>query len=99
MISWLMNRHHRARPRISILGTVPRGFKAMGVPVINHEILASFATELPVSIIVLLIEHIAISKSFGRVNNYRIDPSQELIAIGFTNIFAVSASTQRFGLG
>lgn len=36
--------------------------------------------------IVLLIEHIAISKSFGRINNYTINPSQELVAIGVTNI-------------
>jgi sodium-independent sulfate anion transporter 11 len=35
---------------------------------------------------VLIIEHIAISKSFGRVNNYVINPSQELIAVGLTNI-------------
>jgi solute carrier family 26 (sodium-independent sulfate anion transporter), member 11 len=37
-------------------------------------------------VIVLLIEHIAISKSFGRVNNYTINPSQEMVAIGVTNI-------------
>lgn len=36
--------------------------------------------------IVLLIEHIAISKSFGRVNNYIINPSQEMVAIGVTNL-------------
>lgn len=36
--------------------------------------------------IVLLIEHIAIAKSFGRINNYTIDPSQELVAIGVTNL-------------
>lgn len=36
--------------------------------------------------IVLLIEHIAISKSFGRINNYTINPSQEMIAIGVTNL-------------
>lgn len=35
----------------------------------------------------MLIEHIAISKSFGRINNYTIDPSQELVALGFTNVF------------
>lgn len=34
----------------------------------------------------LLIEHIAIAKSFGRVNNYTIDPSQEMVAIGVTNL-------------
>jgi solute carrier family 26 (sodium-independent sulfate anion transporter), member 11 len=41
---------------------------------------------LPSTVIVLLIEHIAISKSFGRINNYIINPSQELVAIGITNI-------------
>lgn len=38
------------------------------------------------SVIVLLIEHIAIAKSFGRINNYTINPSQELLAIGATNL-------------
>jgi sodium-independent sulfate anion transporter 11 len=41
---------------------------------------------LPATVIVLLIEHIAISKSFGRINNYIINPSQEMVAIGITNI-------------
>jgi sodium-independent sulfate anion transporter 11 len=59
----------------------------MGVPVLNHTLVSSIAPFLPGAIIVLLIEHIAISKSFGRVNNYVINPSQELIAIGVTNIF------------
>lgn len=36
--------------------------------------------------IVLLIEHIAIAKSFGRINNYTINPSQEMVAIGVTNL-------------
>jgi sodium-independent sulfate anion transporter 11 len=48
--------------------------------------LTQIAPDIPVTIIVLLIEHISISKSFGRINNYVIDPSQELVAIGFTNI-------------
>ena len=43
-------------------------------------------SQLPAAVIVLLIEHIAISKSFGRVNNYVINPSQEMVAIGVTNI-------------
>lgn len=49
-------------------------------------LLTQIAGDIPVTIIVLLIEHISISKSFGRINNYVIDPSQELVAIGFTNI-------------
>lgn len=52
---------------------------------INQRIINSLISELPATVIVLLIEHIAIAKSFGRLNNYNIDPSQELIAIGVTN--------------
>ncbi|XP_076459235.1 sodium-independent sulfate anion transporter-like isoform X2 [Babylonia areolata] len=35
-----------------------------------------------------LVESIAIGKAFARVNNYKIDPTQELIAIGAANIFS-----------
>ncbi|RMZ74776.1 hypothetical protein DV737_g5751, partial [Chaetothyriales sp. CBS 132003] len=86
LVSYLMERHHRDNPTIKILGTVPRGFKNAAVPTINKEIISSFANELPASVIVLLIEHIAISKSFGRINNYTINPSQEMVAIGVSNI-------------
>lgn len=72
--------------KFSILGTVPRGFKHAQVPTLTPEIIGTFTSQLPASIIVLLIEHISISKSFGRINNYTIDPSQEFVAIGVTNI-------------
>lgn len=86
MISWLVNRHHRKSPLFKILKTVPRGFKNAAVPVVDKEIIRSFIGDLPATVIVLLIEHIAISKSFGRVNNYTINPSQEMVAIGMANV-------------
>lgn len=72
--------------RWAILGPVPRGFTDTGAPPVNITIIKAFASELPATIIVLLIEHIAIAKSFGRINNYVINPSQELLAIGITNL-------------
>ncbi|KAJ2641478.1 hypothetical protein GGF44_002102, partial [Coemansia sp. RSA 1694] len=87
LISFLVNRNHRASPKFSILGVVPRGFEHMEVPTVNADILSAVAGKLPSAIIVLIIEHISISKSFGRINNYTINPNQELIAIGITNIF------------
>ncbi|KAJ2749379.1 hypothetical protein GGI19_005690 [Coemansia pectinata] len=87
LISFLVNRNHRTNPKFSILGVVPRGFKHMQVPTVNSDILSAVAGKLPSAIIVLIIEHISISKSFGRINNYTINPNQELIAIGITNIF------------
>ncbi|KAF2750798.1 sulfate permease [Sporormia fimetaria CBS 119925] len=89
LISYLCNRTHRANgtdPIFTTLGNVPRGFQHARVPRITTDIISSFASELPSTVIVLLIEHISISKSFGRVNNYTIDPSQELVAIGITNV-------------
>ncbi|KAL8903321.1 MAG: hypothetical protein Q9207_004009 [Kuettlingeria erythrocarpa] len=88
LISYLANRHHREKSQrvFRILGEVPRGFQNAAVPKINATIIKTFVGELPASVIVLLIEHIAIAKSFGRVNNYTIDPSQEMVAIGVTNL-------------
>ena len=86
LISFLVNRHHRKKPKFTILGKVPRGFKYATAPVINKQMIKAFAKDLPAVVIVMLIEHISISKSFGRVNNYVINPSQELVAIGITNI-------------
>ncbi|EPQ58453.1 sulfate permease [Gloeophyllum trabeum ATCC 11539] len=86
--SWLYTRHRRSAHGtypIKILGTVPRGFKHIGQPIIDKKLISVLAPELPVATIILLLEHIAISKSFGRVNGYKINPNQELIAIGVTN--------------
>ncbi|KAJ6099315.1 hypothetical protein N7467_000850 [Penicillium canescens] len=91
MISAAVNIHRRGHPAFKLLGNVPRGFKVAGVPKINIPIIKAFMGELPAAVIVLLIEHIAISKSFGRVNNYTIDPSQEFIAIGISNLLGLWA--------
>ncbi|KAL1970567.1 hypothetical protein VTN77DRAFT_4211 [Rasamsonia byssochlamydoides] len=85
MISAAVNLH-RKKPLFKLLGKVPRGFTAAGVPKIDTTIISAFSKNLPAAVIVMLIEHIAISKSFGRVNNYTIDPSQEMVAIGITNL-------------
>ena len=86
MISWLVNRHHRKKPRLAILGVVPRGFQNAGAPQMNLRIVRTFASQLPAAVIVLVIEHISIAKSFARVNHYSVDPSQEMVATGMTNL-------------
>ncbi|KAK5990927.1 Sulfate permease 2 [Cladobotryum mycophilum] len=86
MISWLINKDRKHHPAIRVLGVVPKGFRDAGVPKIDSSLVSKFGSHLPAGIIVMLVEHIAISKSFGRVNNYTIDPSQEMVAIGMSNI-------------
>ncbi|KAK2460541.1 hypothetical protein APHAL10511_007011 [Amanita phalloides] len=85
--SWLYCRHrftHNKYP-INILKTVPSGFKHVGQPQIDRKLLVALAPDIPVATIILLLEHIAIAKSFGRLYGYKINPNQELIAIGVTN--------------
>ncbi|KAI0303406.1 sulfate permease [Multifurca ochricompacta] len=75
LASWLYTRHRRSK----------KGLKHVGTPNIDPKLLSALAPKFPVATIILLLEHIAISKSFGRINGYKIDPNQELVAIGVTN--------------
>lgn len=100
--AWLKDfkpRNYKKFP-ISVLGPVPSGFQHVHAVDLNHNLLSDLAGQIPVSVIVLLLEHIAISKSFGRLNNYKINPNQELIAIGVTNLigpnFGAYAATGSF---
>ncbi|QNP97072.1 sulfate transporter family-domain-containing protein [Yarrowia lipolytica] len=88
LISWAVCHPHKKSGKfpISIIKTVPRGLIHTGVMKVDTIYMSKMASELPVSTVVLLLEHIAISKSFGRVNDYKISPDQELIAIGVTNL-------------
>lgn len=71
---------------IQTIGVVPSGLRHVGVMTVPLGIIGDMASEIPVSTIILLLEHIAISKSFGRINDYKVVPDQELIAIGVNNL-------------
>ncbi|EWZ50514.1 SulP family sulfate permease [Fusarium oxysporum f. sp. radicis-lycopersici 26381] len=86
VMSWVLNMHRRDDPLFKVLGAIPKGFQNIGVPKLTTELISDFVPYLPATVIVLLVEHMAISKSFGRVNNYTIDPSQEMVAIGMANL-------------
>lgn len=87
LVAFLINIGKTTSP-ISILKTVPAGFTAMAVPEVPTDLISAVASSLPSGVIILILEHVAIAKSFGRINDYSINPNQEIIAIGFTNIWA-----------
>ncbi|CDO96255.1 unnamed protein product [Kluyveromyces dobzhanskii CBS 2104] len=87
LISWGITRHKASEDYpISLLGTVPSGLNNVGVMKLPDGLVSHIAPELPSAVIILVLEHIAISKAFGRVNGYKVVPDQELIAIGVTNL-------------
>ncbi|XP_060700440.1 sodium-independent sulfate anion transporter isoform X2 [Hemiscyllium ocellatum] len=57
------------------------------------EMLQNFGAGLAVVPLVGFLESIAIAKAFASQNNYRIDPNQELLAIGSTNILGSLVSS------
>ncbi|TLD39523.1 sulfate permease-like protein [Venturia nashicola] len=81
LISFLVNRQHRQKPKFSLIGFVPSGFRDASLPKMDMPLIQALAPSLPAVFI-----HISIAKSFGRINNYTIDPSQEILAIGVTNV-------------
>lgn len=84
LIAFLINIGRTTNP-LNIVKTVPAGLNDVGIKELNSEILGICAPYLPGICVVLILEHIAIAKSFGRVNDYKVEPSQECIAIGATN--------------
>ncbi|KAJ8118884.1 hypothetical protein OPT61_g209 [Boeremia exigua] len=88
-ISWLVNRNMpEGKAKFRIVGHIDKGFSHAGVPEMNGELFGVIASELPAIVVILIVEHIAIAKSFGRIFGYTIQPSQEMIAQGASNILS-----------
>ncbi|KAI9322710.1 sulfate transporter family-domain-containing protein [Dichotomocladium elegans] len=84
-ISFLVNMGKEKSP-FSILKNVPAGFDAMGVPRMDIDILGDISGVLPSIVLIMVLEHVSVAKSFGRMSDYVIDPNQEIMAIGVTNL-------------
>ncbi|KAI9287489.1 sulfate transporter family-domain-containing protein [Umbelopsis sp. AD052] len=87
LLSYLITMHQTTSP-FHVLGPVPAGFQGMEVPVINTHLLSLIASKLPSVVVLLIMEHVAIAKSLGKMTDYKIDVDQEIISIGLTNIIA-----------
>ncbi len=63
--AWLYTRHRESASGsypIKILKDVPGGLRHVGQPVIDPELVSALAGQLPIAVIILLLEHIAIAK-------------------------------------
>ncbi|KAG9289939.1 hypothetical protein G9A89_010245 [Geosiphon pyriformis] len=68
--SWLIVRG-KDTPSIHILGDVPSGFKNIGPPITDINLVKQIAGRIPVIVLILIMEHIAIAKNFGKINHYK----------------------------
>lgn len=88
-ISWLVHRTvAEGHEKFRIVGHIEKGFSHAAVPEMDTELWSLVAGELPAILIILIVEHIAIAKNFGREYGYTVIPSQEILAQGFANLLS-----------
>jgi SulP family sulfate permease len=83
LVTYLFSLHQLG---LSIIGDIPKGLPAFGAEFIS---LADFRLLLPVILVISLVsymESIAVAKAIAKKEGYRIDPNQELVALGSANI-------------
>ncbi|ORY47693.1 sulfate permease [Rhizoclosmatium globosum] len=73
---------------ISIVKSVPWGLSGIQQPNLSLPYAASIFPAIPSVFLVSLLEHIAVVKTYGRINGYNPDSNQEIVAIGLTNVCA-----------
>ncbi|KAF3350199.1 sulfate permease [Verticillium dahliae] len=89
IISYLVNyKLPRDEAKFRLVGNIEAGFRHAGIPRFDSELTILILPKLPAVLIVLVIEHIAIAKSFGRMFGYTVTPSQEIMAQGIANLFS-----------
>ncbi|XP_050764601.1 sodium-independent sulfate anion transporter [Gymnogyps californianus] len=86
-----------------LTGSIPRGLPAFRLPrfsmaapngtVTFQSMVEDMGVGLAVVPLMGLLETIAIAKAFASQNDYRIDPNQELLAMGFANVLGSFVSS------
>ncbi|KAI8906884.1 sulfate transporter family-domain-containing protein [Gorgonomyces haynaldii] len=81
LVSYLVN---SSKPNtFRVVGFIPSGLNYIKAP--SFDNIGKVFSAAGVIVLVSIMEHIAVTKSFGRVNGYNVDPNQEIIALGLTN--------------
>ncbi|NXD84166.1 S2611 protein, partial [Halcyon senegalensis] len=88
---------------LTLTGSIPQGLPAFQLPRFSmvapngtvpfRSMVEDMGAGLAVVPLMGLLESIAIAKAFASQNNYRIDPNQELLALGFANILGSFVSS------
>jgi sodium-independent sulfate anion transporter 11 len=85
LLSFLINRN-RATPAFKITKDVPAGLPVPRAPDLSLNVLSTIIVSALVLSLISVLESIAIGRSLGRKNGYRIRTNQELLALGTANL-------------
>ena len=91
---------------VVLVGDIPGGLPAVGLPAVGADDLSALLVPALGVMIVAYVDNVLTARAFATRNGYRIDPNQELLALGVTNLavgcaqgFPVSSSGSRTVVG
>jgi sulfate permease, SulP family len=73
---------------VAVVGEIPGGLPSIGLPSIDGSWIGQL---VPIALTITLVgymESIAVAKVYARKNRYEIEPNQELVALGASNVAA-----------
>ena len=79
---------HLADSGIAVVGELPKGLPAIGVPSILIDDIQALVPTAFACFVLAYAEGISTARSFAQKHGYEIDPEQELIALGAANVAA-----------
>ena len=71
--------------KVPIVGSIPEGLPSLGLPSFNFSILTKLLAPALLISLVGYVETISVAQTLASKRRQRIDPNQELIALGFSN--------------
>ncbi|ORX93164.1 hypothetical protein K493DRAFT_181305, partial [Basidiobolus meristosporus CBS 931.73] len=71
---------------VTVLGNIPKGFPQPGLPRLDSGFLSEVVGPAAVGVLVAIIEHISGARTYARKGHYKVDSSQEMIAVGICNL-------------
>ena len=83
---------HLASHDLHITGEIPKGFPALGRPSLRFRDVDGVIELAFACFLLAYIETISAARTFASKNGYEINPQQELISLGFSNIAAAYSS-------
>ena len=99
LVVWLLPGEE---PVVPVVGAIPEGLPTPGLPAVTLDDVVSLLAVAAGIVLVGFSDNVLTARSIAATHGYRIDPNQELLALGLTNLsaglsqgFPVSSSASR----
>jgi SulP family sulfate permease len=76
---------------VALVGAVPRGLPALGMPVFELQLWADLAIPALLISIIGFVESVSVGKTLAAKRRQRIDANQELVALGAANVASATS--------